>query len=104
MVLGVSKGFSKELEIQGVGFRAQMQGQKLVMSVGFSHPIEYMIPEGVKVEAPEATKIIVSGPDKQKVGAVSARIRDYCPAEPYKGKGIRYKDEHVRRKAGKTVA
>ena len=104
MIEGVNKGFSKELEIQGVGFKAQMQGRKLVMALGFSHPIEYEIPEEVNVEVPEPTKIIVTSTNKHMVGQVSARIRDYFPAEPYKGKGVRYKGEHVRRKAGKTVA
>lgn len=104
MVDGVSKGFTKKLELQGVGFKASVQGQKLVMSLGFSKPIEYVVPEGVKVGTEGSTAIVVSGPDKQKVGDVAARIRAFFPAEPYKGKGVRYKGEYVRRKAGKTVA
>ena len=104
MIEGVNKGFSKELEIQGVGFKAQLQGAKLVLALGFSHPIEYDIPENVNIEVPDATRVIVSGVDKQAVGQASARIRSFFPAEPYKGKGVRYKGEHVRRKAGKTVA
>lgn len=104
MVEGVTKGFVKNLEIQGVGFRAQLQGQKLTIALGFSHPIEYMVPAGIKLKVPDQTTIVVEGSDKQLVGLVSARLRAYYPAEPYKGKGIRYKDEHVRRKAGKTVA
>jgi len=104
MVAGVHQGYSKELEIQGVGFKAALQGKKLVMSLGFSHPVEYVIPDGVTVKVAEGTGISVSGPDKQLVGQVSARIKAFCPPEPYKGKGIRFKGEHVRRKVGKTVA
>ncbi len=104
MVKGVKEEFKKELEIQGVGFRAQIQGQKLTMSLGFSHPVEYTVPEGVKVEVADSTKISVTGINKQAVGQVAAHIRSFYPAEPYKGKGIRYTDEYVRRKAGKTVA
>ncbi len=104
MVEGVDKGFKKELEIQGVGFRGQLQGTTLILALGYSHPIEFPVPEGLNIELPDPTKIIVSGVDKQAVGQASARIRSYFPAEPYKGKGIRYKGEHVRRKAGKTVA
>lgn len=102
MVLGVDKGFSKSLEIHGVGYRAQMQGKNLVLNIGFSHPVEYTIPSDISVEV-KGTAITVSGIDKQKVGAVAAKIRSYYPPEPYKGKGIRYVGEHVRRKAGKTV-
>jgi large subunit ribosomal protein L6 len=104
MIEGVTKGYSKQLEIQGVGFKAALQGQKLQMSLGFPKPVEYMIPEGIKIVVTEGIAIDVSGADKQKVGDVSARIRSYFPAEPYKGKGIRYKGEYVRRKVGKTVA
>ena len=104
MVEGVTKGYGKELEIQGVGFKAAIQGQKLQMWLGFPKPVEYQIPDGIKVVVTENTAIAVSGADKQKVGDVSARIRSYFPAEPYKGKGIRYKGEYVRRKVGKTVA
>lgn len=104
MVEGVSKGYSKDLEIQGVGFKADVQGQKLVLTVGFSSPIEYQVLDGVKVVVTNGTAINVTSADKQKVGAVAARIRAFCPAEPYKGKGIRYRGERVRRKVGKTVA
>lgn len=104
MVHGVKEEFTKELEIQGVGFRAQIQGNKLTMALGFSHPIEYTVPEGVTVTVTDNTKIKVSGVSKQLVGQVGAHIRSYYPAEPYKGKGVRYKDEQIRRKAGKTVA
>lgn len=104
MVEGVHAGYSKDLEIQGVGFRAALQGKKLVMTLGFSHPIEYVIPDGVTVKVADGTAISVSGPDKHLVGQVSARIKAFCPPEPYKGKGIRFKGEHVRRKVGKTVA
>ena len=102
MVLGVDKGFSKSLEIHGVGYRAQMQGKKLVLNIGFSHPVEYTIPSDISLEV-KGTSLTISGIDKQKVGAVAAKIRSYYPPEPYKGKGIRYVGEHVRRKAGKTV-
>lgn len=104
MVKGVHQGFERNLEIQGVGFRAQMQGQTLTMSLGYSHPVVYKVPEGVTVTVTDGTKISVTSVDKQKVGQVSAQIRSYYPAEPYKGKGVRYSDEQVRRKAGKTVA
>ncbi len=104
MVEGVSKGYSKDLEIQGVGFRAALQGKKLVLSLGFSHPIEYIVPDGIKVNVTDNTNISVSGIDKHLVGEVSARIRAFYPPEPYKGKGVRYKGEYVRRKVGKTVA
>lgn len=103
MVKGVSEGYRKELEIQGVGYRAQVQGARLVMHLGFSHPIEFDVPPGVTVEVADGTRLVVSGADKQQVGEVSARLRGFHKAEPYKGKGVRYKDEHVRRKAGKTV-
>ncbi|MDD4872717.1 MAG: 50S ribosomal protein L6 [Kiritimatiellae bacterium] len=104
MIEGVTKGYSKELEIQGVGFKAALQGQKLQMSLGFPKPVEYTVPDGIKIVVTEGTAIVVSGADKQQVGDVSARIRSYFPAEPYKGKGIRFKGEYVRRKVGKTVA
>ena len=104
MIHGVHAGYTCALEIQGVGYRVQMQGDTLVMNVGFSHTIEFPVPPGIQVDLPDATHINISGPDKQQVGDVGARIRSFCPAEPYKGKGIRYKDEAVRRKAGKTVA
>ena len=104
MLVGVTQGYSKDLEIQGVGFRANLQGRKLVMSLGYSHPVEYEVPEGVKVNVTDGTAISVAGVDKQLVGQVSARIRAFCPPEPYKGKGVRLKGEYVRRKVGKTVA
>ncbi len=104
MIEGVSKGFRKELVLEGVGFRAEVQGQKLKLNAGFSSPKEYTVPEGVKVEVNNGTEISVSGIDKQKVGDVAATIRGFCPAEPYKGKGLRYKNEIIRRKVGKTVA
>jgi len=104
MVTGVQQGFVKELEIQGVGFKAAVQGQNLVLSLGFASPVEYEIPTGVKVAVDGGVAITVTGADRQLVGDVAARIRGYFPAEPYKGKGIRYKGERVRRKVGKTVA
>jgi len=104
MVEGVLKGYTRDLEIQGVGFRAQLAGTELTMNVGYSHPIVYSVPEGITLTVADGTQIKVSGVDKQLVGQVSARIRAFCPPEPYKGKGIRYKHERVRRKAGKTVA
>ena len=103
MVIGVTNGYQKELEIQGVGFRAQVSGKKLVMQLGFSHPVEFPIPDGIVIEAPKPTQLIVKGIDKQKVGQVSAEIRDVYPPEPYKGKGIRYVGEYVRKKVGKAV-
>jgi large subunit ribosomal protein L6 len=103
MVVGVTDGYTKELEIHGVGFRAKTQGKILDLQLGFSHPIKYAIPEGITIKTPQPTQIIVEGIDKQKVGEVSAEIRDFYKPEPYKGKGIRYKGEHVRRKAGKAV-
>ena len=104
MVVGLKDGYSRDLEIQGVGFKANMAGNKLTMNVGYSHPVEYVVPEGVSVTVVDGTQLKVSGIDKQLVGQVSARIRSFRPPEPYKGKGVRYKDERVRRKAGKTVA
>ena len=104
MVEGVSAGFSKKLEIQGVGFRAAVQGQMLTMTLGFSKPVEYPVPDDVKIEVEGGTLITVSGVDKQQVGDSAARIRSFFKAEPYKGKGIRYVGEHVKRKVGKTVA
>jgi len=104
MIEGVTKGYGKDLEIQGVGFKAALQGQKLQMWLGFPKPVEFTVPEGIKVVVTEGTAISVSGADKQKVGDTAARIRSHFPAEPYKGKGLRYKGEYVRRKVGKTVA
>ena len=104
IVVGVKDGYSRDLEIQGVGFKANVAGNKLTLNVGYSHPVEYVVPEGIKVDVADGTTLKVSGIDKQLVGQVSARIRSFRPPEPYKGKGVRYKDERVRRKAGKTVA
>ncbi len=102
MVVGVSAGYTKELQAVGVGYRAALKGSTLELQVGFSHPVSLEAPEGITFEVPEQTKIIVSGIDKQLVGQVAANIRRVRPPEPYKGKGIRYVDEHVRRKAGKA--
>jgi len=102
MVEGVSKGYEKTLELVGVGYRAQKQGTKLVLNVGFSHPVEFEPEEGVEVDVPANTKIIVKGYNKEKVGALASNIRAVRPPEPYKGKGIRYEGEIVRRKEGKT--
>jgi large subunit ribosomal protein L6 len=99
---GTNKGFSKTLILQGVGFRAVKKGQMLVLSLGFSHDVEVPQPADVTIEVSEATKLVLSGIDKQRVGQVAAQIRSFRPPEPYKGKGIRYEDEHVRRKAGKA--
>lgn len=104
MVEGLTKGFQKKLVIEGVGYRAQMKGKTLSMELGFSHTVEFVPPEGIDIETPSNTEIIVKGVDKQKVGAVSAEIRAYYPPEPYKGKGIRYDGEYVRRKQGKSIA
>ena len=104
MVVGVSEGFSRELEIVGVGYRAQAQGpSKLELQVGFSHPVRFEAPEGVTFEVPQPTRIVVRGADKQLVGQVAADVRKSRPPEPYKGKGIRYSDERVQRKAGKSA-
>ena len=102
MVVGVSEGFKKELELRGVGYRAQMQGKKLVLNVGYSHPVEFEEEDGITYETPSATSIIVSGINKEEVGDCAARIRATRAPEPYKGKGIRYVGEFVRRKEGKT--
>ena len=101
MVKGVSEGFKKELEINGVGYKAQMKGSNIQLSLGFSHDINYETPEGIKIEATTPTEITVSGIDKQKVGQVAAELRSYRPPEPYKGKGVKYKDEFIFRKEGK---
>ena len=103
MVVGVTEGFQRELELIGVGYRAQLQGKKLVLNVGYSHPVEFTPEEGIEIEVPSNTKVIVKGYDKQKVGELAANIRGVRPPEPYKGKGIRYVNEFVRRKEGKTV-
>ena len=101
MVQGVSEGYQKQLELQGVGYRAQAQGAKLNLTLGFSHPVVYQVPEGIEIETPTQTQIIVKGIDKQKVGQVSAEIRAFRPPEPYKGKGVRYANEYVKRKEAK---
>lgn len=102
MIVGVTEGYSKTLEIVGTGYRAQKQGKKLVLNLGYSHPIEMEDPEGIEVEVPSQTQIIVKGIDKQLVGNYAAKIRDLRKPEPYKGKGIRYADEVIRRKVGKA--
>ncbi|MBD8016718.1 50S ribosomal protein L6 [Microbacterium sp. APC 3898] len=102
MVTGVSEGFQRTLELVGVGYRAQLQGSKLVLNVGYSHPVEFTPEDGVTVEVPANTKVIVKGIDKERVGALASNIRQVRPPEPYKGKGIRYEGEVVRRKEGKT--
>ncbi len=104
MVKGVSVGYSKELEIQGVGFKANLKGKQLDLALGYSHPILMDIPDGIKITVTDQTKLKVEGADKQLVGAVTAEIRSYYPPEPYKGKGVRIVGERVRRKEGKTVA
>ena len=104
MVKGVADGYSKELEIEGVGFRAQLKGKILSLALGFSHPIEYTIPEGIKIEVPKPERVTILGIDKYLVGQVAADIRKFYEPEPYKGKGIHYKGEVIRRKQGKTVA
>jgi large subunit ribosomal protein L6 len=103
MIRGVSEGFVKKLEIQGVGFKAAVQGQKVNMVLGYSHPISYQIPDQIKVTVEENTKLTIEGPDRQVVGQVAAELRSFYPPEPYKGKGVRYADERVVRKEGKTV-
>src|ERR1051325_281336 len=103
MVRGVSEGFSKKLEIQGVGFKAAVQGKVVNMSLGYSHPINYPIPDQIKVTVEGNTKLTIEGPDRQVVGLVAAELRSFYPPEPYKGKGVRYVGEHVQRKEGKTV-
>jgi len=101
MVKGVSEGFEKKLTLIGVGYRAQAQGKALNLSLGFSHPVVFDVPEGISIETPSQTEVVIKGIDKQKVGQVAADIRSYRPPEPYKGKGIRYSDEHVIRKEAK---
>lgn len=101
MVIGCSKGFEKKLLLNGVGYRAQAKGKVLNLTLGFSHPVEYQLPEGIKAETPTQTEIVISGIDKQVVGETAAKIRAYRPPEPYKGKGIKYADEHIIRKAAK---
>jgi large subunit ribosomal protein L6 len=101
MVIGVSEGFEKKLQLNGVGYRAQAQGKKLNLTLGFSHPVVVEMPEGITVETPSQTEIVVKGADKQAVGQIAANIRGWRPPEPYKGKGVRYADEQVRRKEAK---
>ena len=101
MVVGVSEGFQKKLELQGVGYRAKSSGSTLNLTVGYSHPIDYTLPEGIQVDTPTQTEIVITGADKQLVGQVAAEIRKFRPPEPYKGKGIRYSDERVYRKEAK---
>jgi len=103
MVAGVSNGFEKKLTLVGVGYRAQVQGSKLTLALGFSHPVEYAAPDGITIEAPSQTEIVVKGCDKQKVGQVASEIRAFRPPEPYKGKGVRYFDERVVRKEAKKA-
>lgn len=101
MVVGVTKGFERKLQLIGVGYRAQAQGKKLNLTLGFSHPVEFEIPEGITIDTPSQTEVVVKGADKQLVGQVAANIRAYRKPEPYKGKGVRYADEQVRRKEAK---
>ncbi len=104
MITGVTEGYSRDLEIVGIGYRAEMQGNKIVFSVGYSHKIELVPPEGITISADEQTKVKVEGADKQKVGEIAAKIRSFRKPEPYKGKGIKYADEVIKRKSAKTVA
>ena len=101
MVTGVSEGFEKRLNLVGIGYRAQAQGSELNLTLGYSHPISFSVPEGISVETPSQTEIVVRGVDKQRVGQVAAKIRDFRPPEPYKGKGVKYSDEHIVRKEAK---
>jgi large subunit ribosomal protein L6 len=102
-VTGVSKGFTKSLELQGVGYRANVSGKKLELSLGFSHPIVFEIPEGIDIKVDKQTNIAITGPSKELVGQVAAKVRSFRPPEPYLGKGVRYTGEHIRRKAGKSA-
>ena len=103
MVTGVTTGFSKTLEIVGTGYRAAMEGRKLVLQLGFSHPVEFMSPEGITIKVETPTRLTISGANKAQVGQVAADIRGYRPPEPYKGKGVKYEGEYIRRKAGKAA-
>lgn len=103
MVIGVSTGFTKTLEIVGTGYRANMEGKKLVLQLGFSHPVEFMPPEGITIKVENPTRVSISGADKAQVGQVAADIRGFRPPEPYKGKGVKYEGEYIRRKAGKAA-
>ena len=102
MVEGVTNGYKKELQINGIGYRAEMKGKELVLTVGYSHKVNMTAPEGITIEVPDNTKIIISGADKQQVGQFASEVRGVRPPEPYKGKGIKYADEHIRRKEGKA--
>jgi len=104
MVEGVTEGFTRKLEIQGVGYRAEKKGTGITLHLGFSHPVQYPAPDGIEIEVPTQTEVVVKGADKQLVGQVASEIRAVRPPEPYKGKGVRYSGEEVRRKAGKTAA
>jgi large subunit ribosomal protein L6 len=104
MVEGVTKGFERKLELVGVGYRASLLGQNVNMSLGYSHPIIFPVPPGIKIDVKDQTQLTVSGMDKQQVGAVAAKLRSFRPPEPYKGKGVKYAEERIRRKAGKTGA
>ena len=104
MVVGVTDGFKKELEINGVGYKASKEGNKLVMNLGYSHPVKVAEIDGITIDVPSQNKVVISGPDKQKVGQFAAEVREKRPPEPYKGKGIKYVDEVIRRKVGKTGA
>jgi large subunit ribosomal protein L6 len=103
-VTGVSKGWSKDLELNGVGYRAAVSGKKLELNLGYSHPVVFMIPQGIEITVDKQTKIIVNGPSRDQVGQVAAKIRGFRPPEPYLGKGIKYAGEHIKRKAGKSAA
>lgn len=103
MVKGVTEGFERKLQLIGVGFRAAMQGKKLNLTLGFSHPVEFEVPEGIAIETPSATEVVVKGADKQAVGQVAAKIRAFRPPEPYKGKGVRYEGEYINRKEAKKA-
>lgn len=104
MVTGVTEGYSQKMELVGVGYKAEMKGKKVQLSLGFSHPILFVPPDSIKIETPQPTAVLISGIDKQLVGQVAAKIRSFRPPEPYKGKGVKYEGEHIRRKAGKAAA
>lgn len=104
LIIGVTQGYTKKLELVGIGYKAELKGEKLVLMLGYSHPIVFVAPKEVKIEVPAPTSIVISGIDKQLVGLVAAKIRSFREPEPYKGKGIKYEDERIRRKAGKTAA
>ncbi len=103
-VIGVSKGFTKTLELQGVGYRANVQGKKLELSLGFSHPVVFQIPDGIEIKVEKQTAIAITGANREQVGQVAAKVRSFRPPEPYLGKGVRYSDEKIRRKAGKSAS